>query len=139
MLDPELMRRARQRKWVGAPDRMKPACPTTWIGSWRPDEETSEAEANFKIGYTWKYGEPANEEWLVRMMVAHLIIVGWAGQLLEIGRFDLLEGVLGIYCRLPMVDTTEQSLVCHCDVGPTGLNCAYSTPWERIHRLARHA
>jgi len=44
VLDPELMRRARQRKWVGAPDRMKPDDPTTWIGPWRPEEETSEAE-----------------------------------------------------------------------------------------------
>jgi hypothetical protein len=29
VLDPELMRHARQRKWVGAPDQLKPAAPTT--------------------------------------------------------------------------------------------------------------
>ena len=91
VLDPELMRRARQRKWVGAPDRMKPDDPTTWIGPWRPEEETSEAEENCKIGYTWKYREPANEEWLVRMMAAHPIIVGWAEQLLGAAKFDLPE------------------------------------------------
>ena len=64
VLDPELMTRARERKWVGAPDRMKPDDPTTWIGSWRADEETSEADEDCKIGYTWKYREPAHEEWL---------------------------------------------------------------------------
>ena len=32
VLDPDLMARARERKWDGAPDRMKPDDPTTWIG-----------------------------------------------------------------------------------------------------------
>ena len=52
------------------------------------------------------------------MMVAYPIIVGWAGQLLGVVRFDLPDCVRSIYCRLPMGDTTEQPLVCHCDVGP---------------------
>ena len=129
VLDPELMRRARQRKWVGAPDRMKADDPTTWIGPWRPEEETSEAEENCKIGYTWKYREPANEEWLVRMMASHPIIVGWAEQLLGAAKFDVPERVRGIYCRLPMGEAAEQPLVCHCDVGPDSL---HETPFERL-------
>ncbi len=122
VLDPELMVRARQRKWAGAPDRMKPNDPTTWIGPWRPDEETSEAEANCKIGYTWKYREPASEDWLVRMIGAHPIIISWAEQLLGSGKFDVPERVRGIYCRLPMGEAAEKPLVCHCDVNPDSLH-----------------
>ena len=89
------------------------------------------------------------------MMVAYPIIVGWAGQLLGVGRFDLPDCVLSIYCRLPMGDTTEQPLVCHCDVGPDSLTTPFETllkpgisavglivpipPWGSIHRLAGHA
>jgi len=113
VLDPELMARARKRKWVGAPGRMKPDDPTTWIGPFRTDEETPEQEANCKVGYYWQYREPAHEEWLVRMMVANPIIVGWVGQLLGEGTFDVPESVRGIYCRLPMGDAPEQPLVCH--------------------------
>ena len=49
VLDPDLMARARECKWAGAPDRMKPDDPTTWIGPWRPDEETPEAEDNCRV------------------------------------------------------------------------------------------
>ena len=41
ILDPELMARARERKWAGAPPRMKKDDPTTWPGPWRPEGGTS--------------------------------------------------------------------------------------------------
>ncbi len=122
VLDPDLMARARERKWVGAPDRMKRDDPSTWFGPWSTEEETSEAEADCKLGYTWKYREPAEEEWLVRMMAANPVIVGWVEQLLGEGTFDVKERVRGIYCRLPMGDAPEKPLVCHCDVGPDRLH-----------------
>ena len=125
VLDPELMTRARKCKWVGAPGRMKPEDPTTWIGPWRTDEEMSEhdteSHGNSRGGYSWKYREPAHEEWLVRMMVVNPIIVGWAEQLLGKGSFDVPQQVRGIYCLLPMGDAPEQPLVCHCDVKPDKL------------------
>ncbi|NKB70971.1 MAG: hypothetical protein GKR89_28195 [Candidatus Latescibacteria bacterium] len=34
--------------------------PTTWLGPWRPEEETSEAEQNCRVDFTWKYREPAS-------------------------------------------------------------------------------
>lgn len=73
VLDPDLMARARERNWAGTPDRMKPDDPTTWIGPWRPDEETSEVEDNCRLGHYWQYRELAREEWLVRMTVANPI------------------------------------------------------------------
>ena len=42
VLDPELMARARERKWEGAPARMQKDDPTTWFGPFRPDEEHGE-------------------------------------------------------------------------------------------------
>ena len=53
ILDPELMARARERKWAGAPPRMKKEDPMTWLGPWLAEEETSEA-GNYRNGFTWK-------------------------------------------------------------------------------------
>ena len=134
VLDPDLMARARECKWAGAPDRMKPDDPTTWIGPWRPDEETPDAEDNCRAGHYWQYREPAHEEWLVRMTVANPIIVGWVEQLLGEGTFDVRDYVRGIYCLLPKGGTPDkpgvsQKLVCHCDVNPDKL---HKTPFQRL-------
>ena len=129
VLDPDLMARARERKWVGAPERMKRDDPSTWFGPWLPEEEEGEGSKNCRLGYTWKYCEPAEEEWLVRMLVANPVIVGWVEQLLGEGTFDVRERVRGIYCRLPMGDVPEEPLVCHCDVGPDRL---HETPFPQL-------
>ena len=133
ILDPELMARARERKWAGAPPRMKKDDPTTWPGPWRPEEELQEASDNCRQGFTWKYREPASEEWLVGMIATNPVIFGWAEQLLGEGevvtpeRRDGPSGVRGIYCRLPSGHLPEKPTICHCDVGPDRL---HSTPHE---------
>jgi len=123
------MARARERKWEAAPERMKRDDPSTWFGPWTPEEKTSETEKDCKLGYTWKFRVPEKEEWIVRMLVANPVIVGWAEQLLGEGTFDVPERIRGIYCRLPMGDAPEEPVVCHCDVGPDQL---HETPFTQL-------
>ena len=122
ILDPELMARARAHKWAGAPPRMKKDDPTTWPGPWRPEEELQEASDNCRLGFTWKYREPASEDWLVGMIATNPVIFGWAEQLLGKGEIVTPERVRGIYCRLPMGHLPEKPTICHCDVGPDHLH-----------------
>jgi hypothetical protein len=129
VLDQELMARARERKWVGAPERMKRNDPTTWFGPFRPDEEHGEEADNCRIGYTWKYREPAHEPWIVAMLATNPVIFGWAEQLLGPGQVEPPERIRGIYCRLPMGDEPPQPTVCHCDVTPDRL---HSTPLTEL-------
>ena len=53
VLDPNLMVRARDRLWKGAPPRMRRDDPTTWFGPFRPDEE-DEGTEDLCEDYTWK-------------------------------------------------------------------------------------
>ena len=119
ILDPELMARARERKWAGAPPRMKKDDPTTWIGPWRPEEENSDG-SNLRIGFSWLYREPATEEFLVRMIPHNPVIFGWAEQLLGKGEVSRNRGeqpgVRGIYCILSSSHLPEKPTICHCDV-----------------------
>ena len=129
VLDPELMARARESKWEGAPKRMRRDDPTTWFGPFRPDEEHGEEAENCRIGFTWKYREPAREPWIVAMLATNPLIFGWAEQLLGRGEVETPERIRGIYCRLPMGDQPPQPTVCHCDVTPDRL---HSTPLEQL-------
>ena len=129
ILDPELMARARERKWAGAPPRMKKDDPTTWLGPWRPEEETGgDGGQNSRNAFTWKYREPASEEWLVGRIAKNPVISGWAEQLLGKGEVvipdkrDGPSGTRGIYCRLPAGHLPEKPTICHCDVGPDHLH-----------------
>ena len=132
ILDPKLMARARERKWAGAPPRMKKDDPTTWIGPWRPEEETTDgpgdAGGNYRKGFGWKYREPASEKWLVDMIAKSPVIFGWAEQLLGKGEVvipdkrDGPSGVRGIYCVLPSGHLPKKPTICHCDVGPDHLH-----------------
>ena len=122
ILDPELMARARERKWAGAPPRMKKDDPTTWPGPWRPEEERPDPSDNFCLGFTWKYHEPGSEDWLVGMIATNLVIFGWAEQLLGEGEVVTPERVRGIYCQLPQGHLPEEPTICHCDVGPDHLH-----------------
>ena len=114
VMDPELMARARERLWKGAPPRMKRDDPSTWMGPFRADEE-DEGPGNRRIGYMWKYCEPRSEEWIVRMSAADPTILGWTEQLLGEGEVELPERIRGIYCRLPMSEEPEEPIGCHCD------------------------
>ena len=129
VLDPELMARARERKWAGAPPRMKRDDPATWFGPFRPDEEHGEEAENCRIGFTWKYREPAREPWIVAMLATNPVIFGWAEQLLGHGEVETPERIRGIYFRLPMGAQPPQPTVCHCDVTPDRL---HETPLEKL-------
>ena len=129
VLDPELMARARERKWEGAPARMKRDDPSTWFGPFRPDEEHGEECENCRIGFTWKYREPAREPWIVAMLATDPVIFGWVQQLLGRHEVETPERIRGIYCRLPMGDLPPRPTVCHCDVTPDRL---HSTPLEEL-------
>jgi hypothetical protein len=121
VLDPDLMARARERKWKGAPPRMKRDDPSTWFGPFRDDEELDE-KPNRRSGYTWKYMEPGSEEWIVGMLATDPKIFGWIEQLLGEGEVKRPDKIRGIYCRLPMGDAPEKPIVCHCDVSPDKLD-----------------
>ena len=81
VLDPDLMERARERKWKSAPPRMKRNDPNTWFGPFREDEENEDGP-NRRSGYTWKYCEPGAEEWIIGMLATDATIWGWVEQLL---------------------------------------------------------
>ena len=51
VLDPDLMARARERKWEGAPPSMKRDDPSTWFGPWPPEEVTSDEQS--AAGAAW--------------------------------------------------------------------------------------
>lgn len=114
VMDPELMGRARDRIWEGAPARMKRDDPSTWMGPFRPDEEDEGPENRCK-GHMWKYRDPCAEEWILRMSVADARIWSWTEQLLGPGEVRPPERIRGIYCRLPMTEEPEEPLGCHCD------------------------
>ena len=96
VMDPALMARARERKWKGAPPRMKRDDPSTWFGPFRPDEE-DEGPENRRLRYMWKYREPATEEWIIRMLATDPAIWGWVEQLLGKGEVKRPEKIRGIY------------------------------------------
>lgn len=129
VLDPALMARARERKWAGAPERMKKDDPATWFGPFRPEEERGEECENCRYGFTWKYREPAREPWIVAMLAANPVIGGWAEQLLGRGEVEVPERIRGIYCQLPMGELPARPTVCHCDLTPDRL---HATPPEQL-------
>ena len=96
VLDAELMARARERKWEGAPARMQRDDPSTWFGPFRPDEEHGEECENCRIGFTWKYREPAREPWIVAMLATNPVVFEWAEQLLGRHEVETLLSTKGL-------------------------------------------
>ena len=129
VLDPEPMARARERKWAGAPTRMKRDDPNTWFGPFRADEELGESPVNYRSGFTWKYTAPAYEPWIVAMFATDPLLLGWAEQLLGRGEIEVPERIRGIYCQLPEGELPPRPTVCHCDVTPDRL---HSTPLSEL-------
>ena len=129
VLDAELMARARERKWAGAPARMKRDDPGTWFGPFRADEELVEDPVNFRSGFTWKYTAPGYEPWIVAMLATNPLLLGWAEQLLGRGETEVPERIRGIYCQLPEGELPPRPTVCHCDVTPDRL---HSTPLSAL-------
>ena len=129
VLDPELMARARERKWAGAPARMQRDDPGTWFGPFRADEELVEERDNYRHDFTWKYMAPAREPWIVAMLATNPVILGWSQQLLGRNEVEAPERIRGIYCQLPEGDLPPRPTVCHCDVTPDRL---HSTPLAEL-------
>ena len=72
---------------------------------------------------------PASEPWIVAMLAANPVILGWAEQLLGRGEIEVPERIRGIYCQLPKGDLPPRPTVCHCDVTPDRL---HSTPLAEL-------
>ena len=67
VLNPELMERARERLWDGAPEGRKRDDPDTWIGPFTPEEENID-KSNNRRGFRWNFREPGGEEWMVQLL-----------------------------------------------------------------------
>ena len=149
VMDPALTARARKRLWDGAPPRLKPDDPNTWIGPFSEDECIREGK-NRLGGFSWKYREPGEEDWMIEMLATNTTVWGWAEQMLGEGTLIRPENIRGIYCRMPEGDHPEGKLTCHTDghpfhLGIVGLidhvppNGGAFTVWPRSHRTFYHA
>ena len=160
-MDPELTARARDRMWAGIPPRFKRDDPDTWTGPFSEDEECKESHS-LRGGHMWKYREPGDEEWIIRMLITNQPIWGWAEQLLGKGEvvdpFNSAPGqgapppekIRGIYCRLPEGDIPKEAPVGHADAGFFHMGIVGIidhipshgggfTVWPRSHRTLYHA
>ena len=81
VMDPDLMARARERIWKGAPPRIKRDDPSTWFGPTRRTR-VRKIDAFVICGNTVN---PATEEWIIRMLATDPAIWGWVEQLLGKG------------------------------------------------------
>jgi hypothetical protein len=133
VMDPELTARARKRLWDGAPPRLKRNTPDTWIGG---------APGG---GFSWKFREPGDEDWMIEMLATNATVWGWAEQFLGKGTLVQPDRIRGIYCRMPEGNHPEAPLTCHTDghpfhLGVVGLidhvppNGGGFTVWPRSHR-----
>ena len=160
-MDPKLMKRARERMWVGVPPRFKRGDPDSWIGPFREDEKTDDGN-NLRRGYSWKYREPGSEDWIIEMLVTNSPMWDWVEQLLGKGEVvhprhakpgqgapdpDRIRGIYGI---LPEGDIPEQPPVGHGDggffhLGIVGLidhvapRGGAFTVWPASHRILYYA
>ena len=57
VLNPDLMARARNRLWEGAPPSMDRYVPETWAGPIKKEEECEDT-MNRKGGFRWNFREP---------------------------------------------------------------------------------
>ena len=161
VMDPSLTVRARERMWAGAPPRFMRDDPDTWIGPFSEDEKTTDSN-NLRGGFSWKYREPGNEDWIIKMLVTNAPIWGWAEQLLGVGEVvhphhsepgqgapdpDQIRGIYGI---LPEGDLPERPTTCHADAGFFHLGIVglidhvpprggAFTVWPTSHRTLYHA
>ena len=117
VLDPDLMARARDRLWDGAPPSMDRYAPETWVGPIKEEEECQDS-MNAKRGFRWNYREPGTEDWMVRLLATDPSVWGMAEQLLGKGNLRTPKGIRGIYCTLPYGDEPEKPTTCHVDGHP---------------------
>lgn len=115
VLDPELMVRARERLWEGAPPPLDRHRPETWVG---PFQEACPDEQSHRQGFVWKFRQPGDEPWMVRLLATDPSVWAMAEQLLGAGSLTRPERIRGIYCVLPEGDAPERPMTCHVDAHP---------------------
>jgi hypothetical protein len=117
VLDLELMARARERLWVGAPPSLRREDPASWVGPIAAGDE-SEDKGNYRRGFRWQYREPGSEAWMVRLLASEPRVWGMAEQLLGAGQLVPPERIRGIYCTLPYGERPIPPATCHVDAHP---------------------
>lgn len=117
VLDPDLMARARVRMWESAPPRFKQSDPESWVGPFKPEEESPDRDCVRK-GFSWKFRQPGSEAWMVRMLATDPSVWGMAEQFLGRGALQTPDRIRGIYCTLPEGNTPERPTTCHVDAHP---------------------
>jgi hypothetical protein len=117
VLDRDLLKRARERLWDGAPPSFHRDQPSTWVGPFAPEEENEE-RANYRKGFRWNFREPGGEEWMVRLLATEPRVWEMAEQMLGAGLLVQPQGVRGIYCTLPQGDEPKKPTTCHVDAHP---------------------
>ena len=114
VLDPGLMRRAREAMWEMAPPEFDREDPDTWIGPFPEREDPP----NILADYIWKYRACGDEDWIVRLLATDPQVWGIAEQLLGVGCLQQPERVRGIYCTFPEGDKPPEPPICHCEGHP---------------------
>lgn len=114
ILDPDLMKRAREAMWAAAPPELHRNDPDTWIGP-LPKRQNP---PNDQGGYIWKYRERGGEDWMVRLLATDPRIWTMAEQLLGAESLRQPERIRGIYCTFPEGDAPPKAPTCHCDGHP---------------------
>jgi len=142
VLDSDLMARARERMWDGAPPGVEQDNPVTWIG---PLQATSQERDNAYGGYSWKYRELGSEDWMLRLLPKNPSVWHMAEQLLGKGTLAEPQRVRGIYCIMPEGEIPDRTYGCHVDGHPFHLgvvgyiddvppNGGGFTVWPKSHR-----
>lgn len=143
ILDPQLMARARDTMWAGAPAQLQRDEPATWVG---PFVEKSDDRDSVRHEFTWKYRAPGGEAWMIELLPKNPIVWAVAEELLGAGTLPEPDRVRGIYCILPEGDRLAQPYRCHVDQHPFHLgvvayidsvppNGGGFTVWPGSHRL----
>ncbi len=114
ILNPELMAQARDSLWEAAPPELDRNDPDTWIGP-LPDRDEPPSSMG---GYTWKYRDRGDEDWMIRLLATDPKIWAMAEQFLGTRRVKRPERVRGIYCNFPEGDKSAVAPTCHCDGHP---------------------
>ncbi|MDP7040412.1 MAG: phytanoyl-CoA dioxygenase family protein [Myxococcota bacterium] len=114
LLCPDLMERARNRLWKGAPHGRSASDPATWVGPFNEEEESRQGD-NVRRGFRWLYREPGKEPWMVELLPKNPDVWSTAEELLGAGVIQEPESVRGIYCTLPFGEVPLPRVQPHLD------------------------
>lgn len=114
IMDPSLMKKARDRFWDNAPACLKQDDPSTWPGP-LPEEHQSKDEGNWRNEYHWKYRRLNNEPWFIKMIATQPEIFHIAEDLLGVNQLAVPEKARGVYGVLPYGNRPRPAVRCHCD------------------------